>query len=282
MSKRKCLWKDIWNNFFSKRLLVFCIFQFTVLHYYIHPIKRFSILAEYPAAPWIFPFLGQNIYFLFVYGISVIYFYSNVPFMQSNQLYVLVRQGRVRWTVSKLTRIWLSAFLLAMVEFLLSLLPLLPRVEWVLEWGKLYYSLALTNAMTEYELNFYFSYDLINANTAIMTMLIVLLLLSLITGMVGTVMFAISILLNRTAAILVGTILAVLTVVLENMYHYYEWLVFLSPFSWVDLLLLYQKTRKMAPSLAAVTLITVVTGVIFSVITIRRMKKIDLQWTDEE
>ena len=282
MNKAVWLYKDICSNFFSKRMLIFCVFQFTVMHYYIYPVKHFSILADYPATPWILPFLGQNTYFLFVYGISVVYFYSNVPFMQRNQLYVLVRQKRLYWTVYKLIGIWLSAFLLSVVEFLLSILPLFSRIEWVAQWGKLYYSLALTDATIEYGINLYFSYDLINSNTVMGTMLTMIFLLFLVTGMVGTVMFSLSVCLNRTAAVLVGTVLAVFTVVLENMYRYCEWLVFFSPFSWTNLLLLYQRTRKMAPSVHMAILMIIIVGTVFTILALKRMLIIDLHWSDEE
>lgn len=89
MNKVKCIWNDAVNNFFSKRLLVFCIFQYSILHYYISTVKHFSIMADYPATPWILPFIGQNVYCLFVYGISVVYFYSNIPFMQKHEMYYL-------------------------------------------------------------------------------------------------------------------------------------------------------------------------------------------------
>ena len=64
MNKIKYVWEDFISNFLSRRLLVFCVFQFYILHYYIHSVKQFSVAADYPASPWILPFAGQNVYFL--------------------------------------------------------------------------------------------------------------------------------------------------------------------------------------------------------------------------
>ncbi len=91
MDKIKWIWNDTLHHFFSRRLLVFSIFQFGILHYYISPVKQYSILADYPAAPWILPFLGHSIYFPFVFGISVVYFYSDIPFMQRHEMNVMLR-----------------------------------------------------------------------------------------------------------------------------------------------------------------------------------------------
>lgn len=156
MDKGKCIWHDIVGNFFSKRLAVFCVFQFSVLHYYISTVRHFSAVADYPASPWILPFIGQNVYCLFVYGISVVYFYSNIPFLQRHEMYVLMRQGRIRWAVAKALRICISAVMLSVTEFALSVLLLLPRIEWTAEWGRLYDSLAMTDAGSEHGVKLFF------------------------------------------------------------------------------------------------------------------------------
>lgn len=134
----------------------FCFFQFTILHYYTDSIKQYAIAAQYPAAPWVLPFMGQNVYFQFVYGISVACFYSNVPYMPGYEMYVLMRQGRMWWVSAKLLRIWISAVMLVVTTFVLSILPLVPNLEWTFRWGKLYYSLALTDVGTVHHVKLFF------------------------------------------------------------------------------------------------------------------------------
>lgn len=162
MDNAKWICYDTISNFFSKRLTVFCIFQFSILHYYISPVKHFSIIADYPASPWILPFIGQNVYCLFAYGISIVCFYSDTPFMQKHEMYVLMRQGRCRWVLAKTLRICLSAIMLSIMEFALSILILLPRIELTASWGKLYNSLAMTTAGANYGVKLGFSYEIIN------------------------------------------------------------------------------------------------------------------------
>ncbi|MDE7322425.1 MAG: hypothetical protein K2N73_06770 [Lachnospiraceae bacterium] len=282
MNKVRCVWQDFINNFFSKRLLVFCIFQFFILHYYINKVKQFSIVADYPASPWILPFTGQNVYFLFVYGISVIYFYSNIPFMQRNEMYVLMRQGRKQWVYTKMLRIWLSAILLSAIEWILSILPLLPCLEWTTEWGKLYNSLAMTNAGSEYNVKLFFSYELINEHNAVITISIFLITLCISTGLVGMIMFALSIYINRTIAVLMGTFFSILPVVFANLYLYQQWISFISPFSWLNLLLLYGRVCKNAPSLSIVIFMTVIFTFVLCFISLKRIHIKDLNWIDEE
>lgn len=282
MSRIRYTGRDFVHNFFSGRLLVFCVFQFSILHYYTDSVRQYAIAADYPAAPWILPFMGQNVYFQFVYGISVIYFYSNIPFMQRFEMYALMRQGKGRWAFAKLIRIWLSAVMLVAVEFVLSILPLVPRLEWTFQWGKLYHSLALTDAGAACNVRVLFPYGLLNANNALITVLMLFIVLCLATGLTGTLMFALSIYFGRTAAIMAGTFFVVLSVVFENLHLWKAWVSFISPFSWMDLLLLYGKGYKAAPSFSVVCMEAVVVMMIAGALSVKAIKTKDLNWIEEE
>ncbi len=282
MSRIRYAWKGFIHNFFSGRLLVFCVFQFSILHYYVDSVRRYAAVADYPAAPWILPFMGQNVYFQFVYGISVIYFYSNVPFMQRHEMYVLMRLGKVRWAFMKLFRVWLSAVMLVMVEFILSILPLVPHLEWTFQWGKLYHSLALTDAGISCNVRLFFPYEMLHANNAMTTMLLFLVVLCLVTGLTGTLMFALSVCFGRTAAIMAGTFSVVLAVVFENLRLWQAWIGFLSPFSWLNLLLLYGKTGKTAPSFPVICAAAVIFIMIAGAFSIKAVQGKDLDWIEEE
>lgn len=282
MDKGKCIWHDIVSNFFSKRLAVFCVFQFSVLHYYISTVRHFSAVADYPASPWILPFIGQNVYCVFVYGISVVYFYSNIPFLQRHEMYVLMRQGRIRWAVAKALRICISAVMLSVTEFVLSVLLLLPRIEWTAEWGRLYDSLAMTDAGSEHGVKLFFSYELINENSAVKTALIFGIVLCIATGLIGMVMFVLSIYINRTAAVAAGTFFAVLPVVFANLYLSEEWIGFISPLSWLDLLLLYGKVCKRFLSFSQIVLAAAVLLPVLSAVSLMGIQAKDLSWTNEE
>ena len=113
----------------------------------------------------------------------------------------------------------------------------------------MYNSLAMTNAGLEYNVKLSFSYELIIEHDPFITMLIFGIILCISTGLVGMIMFAVSICVNRTTAVLMGTFLSVLSVVFANLYLYQQWISFISPFSWINLLLLYGKVCKNAPFL---------------------------------
>ena len=208
--------------------------------------------------------------------------YTNTPFSQRSQMYVLMRQGKMEWVLTKIVRIWLTAFFLIMIEVCLSIFLLFPRIEWTEEWGKIYYSLALTNAADDYGVFLNFSYEMINLGSPIKIMGISLLVMFVVTGLIGTVMFAISLAINRLTAAFVGTVLAIFTVVLQNVYYMAEWFSYLCPFSWINILTLYGKKYGRAPSLGIVLVAGLGLTLALIFISCMVMRKKNLTWIEEE
>lgn len=202
--------------------------------------------------------------------------------MPGYEMYVLMRQGRMWWVSAKLLRIWISAVMLVVTTFVLSILPLVPNLEWTFRWGKLYYSLALTDAGTVHHVKLFFSYDLINENSALATVLILFAIMFIVTGLTGTIMFALSIGVGRTAAVLAGTFLAVLSVVFANLYMWQEWIGFVSPFSWMDLLLLHGKVCRPAPSLIIICAGTAICGIFSYAFSLKAVRRKDFRRIEEE
>lgn len=159
---------------------------------------------------------------------------------------------------------------------------MLPHLEWTPSWGKLYHSLALTDAGAAYHVKLFFSYALITENHALLTALIQFSVLCMVTGLTGTLLFALSIGAGRTAAILAGTFFAVLSVVFENLYIWQPWISFISPFSWINLLLLYGKICKTAPSFSVICVMAAFWEMILCAFSFKAVQAKDLNWMDEE
>lgn len=176
----------------------------------------------------------------------------------------------------------MSSVMLVALEFFLSILPLIPHLEWTFQWGKLYHSLALADAGVSCHVKIFFSYDLINENNALITALIQFVVLCIVTGLAGMFLFAVSVGAGRTAAMLAGTFFAVLAVVFENLYLWQAWIGFISPFSWMNLLLLYGKVCKPAPSFSVICGMAAFFGMLLCAFSLKAVKAKDLNWIDEE
>lgn len=282
MNKIKYGWMDFKNHFMNQRFFIFCLFQFSMLHLHLDSVIKFTKIVDYPTSPWVLPFVCANIYFLLVYGISVVYFYSDTPFLQKSQMYVLMRQGKTGWVMTKILRIWLSAFCLTVVEFLLSIIVLLPRIEWIGEWGKVYNSIAMTSAADDYNIALAFPYEIINMGNPMKVTGICLLTMFTVTGLMGMVMFTTSLVFNRTTAVFISTAFTIFTVVMGNIYYIANWFSYIAPFSWINVLTLFGKEYEAAPSFEEVLKIGFSMTLILTMISCRIMKTRNLIWIEEE
>ena len=79
-----------------------------------------------------------------------------------------------------------------------------------------------------------------------------------------------------------GTLFAVLSVVFGNLYLWQTWISFLSPFSWMDLLLLRGKVCRPAPTLATVCIAVAALMAVFYISSLKAVQTKDLNWIEED
>ena len=76
--------------------------------------KGLSGLCAYTGvrlSPWIFPFLYGSYYSKLLFFFPLVLIFSNAPFMDRNQLYVVIRSGRYRWCLGQMLYIILASAL---------------------------------------------------------------------------------------------------------------------------------------------------------------------------
>lgn len=202
--------------------------------------------------------------------------------MQSQQLYSIMRMGRVKWLWDKLLRVWISAFFLVVVEAGLTVLLMLRQVEWSLDWGKVWYSLALTGATGEYNMKIGVPYQIINSYTPIQAMGKTLLLMFLITGLIGTFMYVWSLLLSRSSAVIMAGIFCVMTLVYINLGLEFPFLSFITPLEWMDLRLLDGQLSQLHPSFWGIVIAVVLFFVSAAVLATGKIKSMDIHLVNEE
>lgn len=282
MNKLTFFFRDFRPYFISSRLLVFLLFQFTAIHYHLRGMIRFSADMNCPISPWLLPFLFQSIYMQFIYGISAVYFFSTVPFFQRTQLYVIIRQGRIRWMLGKVLRIWLTALLLPCLEFLASLLVVVPRLDLTAGWGKVLHSLAVTDAASKYGVKVQIDYRMLSGFSPGRAMLEDMGLMILVTAFIGMWMLLTSLRFGKMIAVVSATAFAVLPVAAANVHLELPLIVFASPFSWLNRMLLEEAYRVSSPSFGMAVTILFVYAVVSAVGAVLAIRRTEFQWTKED
>lgn len=282
MGRIKYICSSFISSFFGIRLLCFVLVQFLVIHNDLKEFLHFCQHVRCSPTPYVLLFLIQNFYFVMVYGLCCVYFFTEVPYMQSQQLYSIMRMGRIKWLWDKLLRIWITSFFLIVVETGLTVLLMLRNVKWSLDWGQVWYSLALTDATREYNMNISVPYQIINSYTPIQAMGKTLLLMFIVTGLIGTFMYVWSLFFSRNSAVILAGIFCVMTLVYINLGLELPFLSFLTPLEWMDLRLVDGQLSRLHP-----TFLGIVTAVILffagaAILATRKIKSMDIHLVNEE
>lgn len=200
----------------QSRTFTLMILEMYILYIYTQPVIKFSEASSYPSAVWTLPFMFSNIYFLFLFMLGVIYYFSDVPFMQHFSMYQIIRTGRKRWVLGQIGSVILQSGFLMIFNFAMSILWLFGHCEWTTGWGKLLHTAALTNAADYYGFLFEVPYSAMQKYSPIELVLMTLVIGTLVISFIGILMFALSLVLGRIWAIAAAVVMVVMIYLVHN------------------------------------------------------------------
>lgn len=270
------------QHFFSSRTVGFLALQFFVLHVFLSPLRDFCVSVNYPVSLWSIIFVFTSPYFAFFFIAGIIYFYSNVPYMHYAQTYQIIRTGRLKWLDGKIANVLLSAVCLGILEVLLSFIPLIGAIHFEPDWGKVLYTLSMTDAVDSLGLSFTVPYDILMYYNPRHALLLIIFILILVIAFIGLLMFCISLYFSRMTAVNVAMGMNILQIVVLNMSYRYRWLNFISPISWLDINSISIKDDGKLPTFLFIVIFLILAAVILSVLSALRIKRIDFQWNKED
>lgn len=273
---------DFSESFLNSRMWVILALQLFFLSIFLGPVKRFTIYADYPISIWILPFLMTSLYFKLFYILGVIYVYTKVPFFQYSQMYKVIRTGRIKWGISKIIGILVCGFFLMIAEFILSIIPLIGNISFEEGWGKVIYSLSMTDAIDQFEMRFVLPYELIGNYKPLEAMGILVIVGGLIATAIGLLMFTVSLYFSRLSASIIAMLFAVMPVVQENLSALCKWFVFVSPVSWMDFTNIARKEGSDVPTLNYILVVLISAIILLSGLILYKIRKIDLNWNKED
>lgn len=202
-------WKNSMMKIFNSKMAVFAILMLVMGRTYVGPIRQFSIQADYPSSWCVFPFTMCSFTYLIMFWFGVIYVNSDVPFMQHVNMYHAIRVGRQRWALGQIGGIFIRSIVLTVLAAIGTILPLLPDIEWSNEWGKLLRTAAMSNVLTQFNSSVLIYYEIFSEFTPLQLMGLTILLCALICTFTGVLMFLLSLLFNKIAAVAGSLALAI-------------------------------------------------------------------------
>lgn len=277
-------WKFFLTKILSMKTLILLLLLGIIYHIFLSPVKSFSQSVNYPVSPWIFPFLISDVYFVIFFMSAVVYFFSDVPFMEEWTMYQVIRTGRVKWACGQIGSIIFSSFAFILTAILETGLILLPDITLSEGWGKVLYTLSMTNAAGEYRIPFSVSYDIISKYEPVQAVGISILMGGLAIMFIGLLMFSLSLYVSRLWANIIAMLFVILPIVIENIGDIVPWLIYCSPISWMRLSEINAQSGKgwQTPTILTGSTILTIACIILSATIIWKIHRVDFKLLKED
>lgn len=203
---------------------------------YVDDMRKSAEIIGADIPIWIFPFLYSQFHTKLIFMLGVVLMFCNAPFIDSNQMFVYMRSGRLKWLCGQVVYIIAASAAYFLFLFIISLLFTVFTGEVSLEWGK-----TLVSLSADSRLHTIADAPFVDISTKVITFFTPIqavwftFLLSWLGGLfLGLLIFLCNILSNtRLTGILVSSFLVVVCSLIEN--EGWEKLIWFSPISWTTL-----------------------------------------------
>ncbi|MFP3155228.1 hypothetical protein LQZ18_12550 [Lachnospiraceae bacterium ZAX-1] len=217
--------------------------------------------------------------------IGVIYYFSDVPFMQYQNMYQVIRTGRKKWVLGQVFGIIVQSCILMAANITMTILCLSNHLVFSGEWGKVLNTVALTNAAGQFGFLFEISYEAMTLFQPLELMALTFVFGCLVLSFTGLLMFAISLFANRTIATAVATGMAAMIFVVENALPQYTLAVSrIVPMSWLRVVKMGAKEHGsfILPPFGYMLFVLLVCVSLLCVAIYWRIRYVELQWNKED
>ena len=229
--------------------------------------------------PAAYVFLQSYAGFLLIFFLEIMVFYSDTPFITHEQLYVILRTGKIRWYLDQIVYIVISSLLIVLSAFFLCMLRLLPILKYSLSWDRVLGTLALTDAGQQFDIVIAVPYKILNRYEPAEAIVYSLLIGWGVVCFIGILMFCISLIRNRKTAIIIATIM---TLIFGIQNYYPTWIRYLIPLSWMQITELGVRYSEFAPTQKYVCIMLPIFLCTVFFLGFLCIKKKDFEWMEEE
>lgn len=258
----------------NPRIYVIFISIFLYLHSMLSPIIAFCSNYGYNITPYVFPYMMCQPITVMLIMFGIVLMFCDAPFIGLEQPYIIMRSGRKQWVFGCLLYIALASIVFFLLTILFTIIILFPVIEFSFGWGKVIGTFAQTSLPAQHGISFPFSQVIFMSYTPLQAMLLTFFNSCLVSFILGTTIYV----LNLKFAASTGVVAAV-TLILWQMAVTKTWSGFIrySPVSWVSLSNIDVSNNSLYPSIHYVYVILISIAFVMSCLSLRFMKREDIQ-----
>ncbi len=175
------------------------------IYHILVPVGIYCNSIEYRTNLFLYPFIFTNPVNQLLYFSGVLILFSDVPFLDKNQPYLLVRSGKTMWSMGKILYIIVACMFYHLFLLGVSVLALLGHGTLMTDgWGSVVQTMSQTSAAAEIQLQFAISASITNQYNPLSAVGYNFLLQVLASVFLGLMLFVVAIYFERTSALLLG------------------------------------------------------------------------------
>ncbi|UUX34930.1 hypothetical protein [Fundicoccus culcitae] len=211
------------------RIWVVIVLLITFVNEYLKGIPSFVNSMGVKIGPWIFPFFFEWRYHKLMLMLPILLLFSDAPFIDRNQPYLMIRVDRLKWALGQIIYIVIASGIYFLFVLILSVVLIAPFVAYNSDWGSVIETLARTGAGLEFGMEIYFAERLVDYFYPQQAMFFSFILSWLIGILLGLILFVVNFVTKKP---LLGMLIAGGFIALDAMIWARGWASWLSPVSW--------------------------------------------------
>lgn len=202
----------------------------------VQPVSQIIFHYNTPVSFGIFALIFSAPFFDSVLLIALLFIFSELPFRNSQQIFLVTRSGKTVWCISQILYIISISIFILLIILIETFLICGGSISFDnSSWGKVIMSVYNTNLGAEYGIQFtgYAPYEVLIETTPMSALLYTLTTELMLSVAMGLVVFAINLISHSALGIIAGGI----PVALKFFMSYFQSASFfkLSPYSWIEL-----------------------------------------------
>lgn len=234
--------KNIVSPRFYTVLLAVLIFSWTQ----VSGVRSYAIRQGLGVSLWYYPFLFSTFICALMLYFGVVLLFCNAPFVDAQQLFVILRSGKKTWFRGQILFIILSSILYFTYIWVVSIVLFLPHLGMTGDWGSVLWEMAAMPSLSEGG-GFLITERTLYMFSPLQGCLLVWVLNVLVGCFLGFLIFYINLYKSRTY----GSVAALLVIFVCNAVYYIgsyaNVLVYFSPVNWTDLYVYARNQNALSP-----------------------------------
>lgn len=259
----------------NPRIYILAVLLLILLWSFLEGVLVFSKAMGYRVTPWAFPFLTNAVYVQRFMMLGLVFLFCDAPFLHEGQPYLLIRSGRVHWALGQILYIMVGTAIYFLFIAAVSALMLSPNLFASLEWGKIWGTLANTDAGQGYRVRLHIAAQIQSMYTPIQALGLSLLLQWCAGTLLGLVIFAANLCFKRALGAILASVLILFDIIIYNSMSDYVYR--FSPLSMARLTMLDATGLSLRPSLAYAFAFFGAAIVLLSVLAVIFVRKREIQ-----